>query len=243
MPPALAHNVAEIFAHSVGDQELRIFRPAVYALRQFDFFFAERFAVRLFCVLAVRRAKTDVTVYDNQFGAILNAECMVVGVGERNQIVGIVDVLDIPTIGCEPGGHIFVVCEIGIALDGDVVVVVNPAQVRKSQMSGDRGGFRGNSLHHVAIAANRPDVVVEQLESRTIEICRQPAFGDGHAHAVRDALTERAGGGLDTRGQAVFGMSGRFAADLPEILDLVERQGRGRKNFAVRTYFSHARQM
>src|SRR5712671_4283073 len=222
LPSALAHHVAEVLAHSVGYQELRVLRPAVYALRQFDFFFAERFAVRFFCVLAVRRAKTDVTVYDNQFGAILNAERMVVGIGERNQIVGIVDVLDIPTIGCEPGRDIFVVSEIGITLDGDMVVVVYPAQVRKSQMSGDRGGFRGNSFHHVAIAANRPDVVVEQLESRTIEICREPGFGDGHAHAVRDALTEGAGGGLDTRGQPVFGMSRRLAADLPEILDLVE---------------------
>src|ERR1700674_3312811 len=106
-----------------------------------------------------------------------------------------------------------------------------------------RCGFRGNSFHHVAVAANRPDVVIEQFESRTIEICRQPAFGDGHAHAVCDALTEWSGGGLDTRGQAVFGMPRRLAADLPEILDLIERQGRRWKNFALRTYFSHARQM
>src|ERR1700736_4496004 len=101
-------------------------------------------------------------------------------------------------------------------------------------MACDRRGFRRNSFHHVAISANRPDVVVEQFESRTIEICRQPAFGDGHAYAVRDALTERAGGRLDTRGQAVFRMPRGLAADLPEILDLVERQGRRWKNFAFR---------
>src|ERR1700675_433635 len=223
LPSALAHDVAKVFAHSVGYEELRVFRPAVDALRQFDFFFAERFAVSFLCVLPVRRAKSDVAIYDDQFGAIFYAKRMVVGVGQRNQIVGIVDVLDIPTIGREPGGYIFVVSEIGIALDGDVVVVVDPAQVGKFQVARDRRGFRGNSFHHVAVAANRPDVVVEQLESRTIETRRQPAFGDGHAHAVRDALTERAGGGLDTRGQAVFGMPRGLAADLPEILDLVER--------------------
>src|SRR6202521_2131477 len=106
-----------------------------------------------------------------------------------------------------------------------------------------RCGFRGNSFHHVAVAANRPDVVIEQFESRTIEICRQPAFGDGHAHAVCDALTEWSGGGLDTRGQAVFGMPRGLAADLPEILDLIERQGKSRKNFALRTYFAYSHQL
>ena len=110
-------------------------------------------------------------------------------------------------------------------------------------MPGDRRGFRGNSFHHVAIAANRPNVVVEQLESRTIEILCQPALGDRHAHAIGHTLTQRAGGRLHTRGQAVLGMARRFAADLPEILDLIERQRRSRKNFAVGTYFAHARQM
>ena len=66
-------------------------------------------------------------VDDNQLRTILHAERVSVGVAQCNQIVGIVDVLDIPTIGGEPGGHIFVVGEVGIAFDGDVVVVVNPA--------------------------------------------------------------------------------------------------------------------
>ena len=231
--PALAHHFVEIFAHSIGYQELGVFGPAVDALGQFDFFFAERLAVRFLGVLAVGRAVADVAIDDDQLGAILHVERVGIGVCEGYQIVGVADVLDIPTIGCEPCGHIFVVGEIGVALDGDVVVVVDPAQVRKFQMPGDRRGFRGNSFHHVAVAANRPDVVVEQLESRTIEMLRQPALGDRHADAVGDALTERAGGGLNARGQAVFGMPGRLAAQLPEILDLVEREGRRRKNFAV----------
>src|SRR5271165_1001937 len=38
-------------------------------------------------------------------------------------------------------------------------------------------------------------------------------------------------------------MTGRFAAELAEILDLVERQGGSRKHLAVSCYFSYARQM
>src|SRR5208337_5026348 len=134
----------------------------------------------------------------------------------------------------------FVVGEISVALDGDVVVVVNPAQIRKPEMPGDGRGFRGNPFHHVAVATKSPDVVGEQLESRAIEIPRQPALGNRHAHAIGDALTERASGGLDARSQTVFGMPWRFAAELPEIPDLVERDRGRRKNLALGSNFSHA---
>jgi hypothetical protein len=59
--------LAKIFAHAIGHQEFRIFRPAVGALGQFDFFFAERLAVRFFCVLPVGRAEANVAVDDDQF--------------------------------------------------------------------------------------------------------------------------------------------------------------------------------
>ncbi len=43
--PRLPMHIAEILAHAVGNQKLGVFRPAVDALRQLDFLFAERFAV------------------------------------------------------------------------------------------------------------------------------------------------------------------------------------------------------
>jgi len=69
VPPAFAHDVAKVLAHSVGHQKLGVFRPAVCALRQLDFFFAERLAVRFLCVLPVRRAVANVAVDDDQFSA------------------------------------------------------------------------------------------------------------------------------------------------------------------------------
>src|SRR5450755_2123168 len=126
---AFAHDVAEIFADAVGDEELGVFGPAIGVLGELNFFFAEGFAVSLFGVVPVRGAETDVAVDDDDFRAVGDAERVSVGVGERNQIVGIMDVLNIPAIGGEAGGHIFVIREIGIAFDGDVVVVVDPAEV------------------------------------------------------------------------------------------------------------------
>ena len=84
---------------------------------------------------------------------------------------------------------------------------------------------RGDAFHHVAVAAEGPDVVIEELEPGTVEVRGQPALGDGHADAVGDSLAQRAGRCLDARRQAVFGMAGSLAAELAEILDVVERDG------------------
>ncbi len=62
------------------------------------------------------------------------------------EVVGIVNVRHVPTIGREPRGHVFVEGEIGVAFDGDVVVVVDPAEIRELQVTGERRGFARRSL-------------------------------------------------------------------------------------------------
>ena len=52
---------------------------------------------------------------------------------------------------------------------------------------------------------------------------RQPAPGERHADAVAAALAQRPGRRLHARGQVIFGMAGAFAAELPKLLDVVER--------------------
>ena len=69
-------------------------------------------------------------------------------------------------------------------------------------MAGERGGFVGDALHQVAVAAKGVDVVVEQIEAGPIEMGGEPALGDRHADAVAAALAERAGRGLDAGGVA-----------------------------------------
>ena len=63
----------EMLAHAVRHEELRVFRPAVAALRQTDFFLAERLAVRRAGVLLVRRAVADVAVDDDQRRPVVRA--------------------------------------------------------------------------------------------------------------------------------------------------------------------------
>src|SRR6266850_4822339 len=75
---AFADAIAESLSDSIGNEELRVFRPSVKALGQPNFLFAERLAVRFFRVLAVRSAIANVTVDDDQRGTVLHVERMLV---------------------------------------------------------------------------------------------------------------------------------------------------------------------
>jgi hypothetical protein len=55
---------------------------------------------------------------------------------------------------------------------------------------------------------------------RTVEPSREVRFGDRHADSVGDALTQRTGGGLDTRREVTFRMYGVRAVPLSEALDV-----------------------
>ena len=61
---------------------------------------------------------------------VLKARC------EHLQIVGVADARDVPAVADEARGHVFAEGQRGVAFDGDVVVVVDPAQVRELEMAG-----------------------------------------------------------------------------------------------------------
>src|SRR6185437_10050511 len=109
----------------------------------------------------------------------------------------------------------------GIAVNRDVVVIVDPAEVIEREMAGERRGLGAHALHHVAVATYRVDVVAEDLEIRAIVAAGEPRLGDRHADAVRDALAERTGRRLDARHPSIFGMTRRLAAELAEAADIV----------------------
>ena len=89
-------------------------------------------------------------------------------------IVGVAHAHDVPAIGDEARCHVVAEGQCGIALNGDVVVVVDPAQIRELQVTGQRGRFAAHALHHAAVASQRIYVVVEHVESRPVEILRHP---------------------------------------------------------------------
>jgi hypothetical protein len=174
----------------------------------------------------VRRAITDVAVEDDQRRPVRGLGEHLQRVLDAPQVVGVADAQHVPAIGLEARGDVLGEGDAGLAFDGDVVVVVDPAEVVQGEMARERGRFRRHAFHHAAVAADRIDVVAEDLEVRPIVAVGKPRLGDGHANAGGNALAERSGGGFYTRHQMVLGVTRGLAAELTEVLDVVERHRR-----------------
>src|SRR5262249_26110023 len=128
-PSALADALAKALVDAVRHEELRVLRPAVEALGQADLLLAERVAMGCRGVLLVRRAVTDDAVDDDQGRAIAGAAERLQRLDETRPIVGVRYSQHVPAVAAKPGRDVLAEGELGVALDGDGVVVVDPAQV------------------------------------------------------------------------------------------------------------------
>ena len=220
--PRLPIARGEVLADPVGDEELGVLGPAVGALGLAHLLLAERLAVGGGGVDLVRRAVADVAVDDDQRRSPLLALELLEGGGDQVGVVGVADPGDVPAVAHEAGGDVVVVGEVGFAVDRDVVVVVDPAEVVELEVTGDRGGFVGDALHQAAVAGDRVDVEVEEVRAVAGAL---PLGGDRHPDRGGDALAERAGGRLDAGGPAVLGVAGSARVELAEAFDVLERNG------------------
>ncbi len=217
-----ADSGGEALAHGLRHQELGVLGPTVETLGEADLLLAQGLAMRRRGIVLVRRAVADVAVEDDEGRPALGAAEDVDRVLDARGVVGITDAQHVPAVAQEARRNILGEGDLRLAFDGDVVVVVDPAQVVEAEMAGERGGLGGDSLHHAAIAAHRVDVVVEDREVRTIEVVGEPGLGDRHADAGGDALAERPGRGLHAGYPVIFGMAGCLAVELAEAADVVE---------------------
>jgi hypothetical protein len=129
-----------------------------------------------------------------------------------------------PAVGLEAAGDVLGKGERRVAVDGDVVVVVDDRQLSQSQVAGERGGLTGNAFHQVAVAGEHPGPVIHDGVAGTVEVIRQEPLGDGHPYGVAEALTQWTGGGLHTRRMSALRVAGCTGAPLAEVSDVVERE-------------------
>ena len=91
-------------------------------------------------------------------------------------------------------------------------------------MPPQRSGFGSHSFLQTAVASQANDLVVEDLVFGCVEMSTRHLGGNGHADGIPDSLAKRAGGTLHTRGFPEFGMTGRLAVQLSEVLDFLKRK-------------------
>ena len=226
-PVGLELDAARLLAHvlvdAVGDDEVLVRVPAEHLLGRAHLVLAERVAVGLGGVDCVGRRVGDVRVGDDQARPVRFGMRGGVRGAQLVEVVHVVDVLDVPAVGLEPGALVLNgEGERGRAVDRDPVVVVEVGQLAEAEVAGDRGCFRGDALHQVAIGADAVDPVVDDASVRPVVALRQEALREPEADAVRDALSERAGGGLDPGREEVLGVPGCARAPLAELLQVVQ---------------------
>jgi hypothetical protein len=188
--------------------------PAQGLAGQGDFVLAERRAVTLLLALLVRRAVSDDGLAADQARAVGDLAGGLDGGLDRLRIVPVDLGDDMPAIGFEalrgiveePGRRVAVTAD--LAVDRDVVVVVDRDQLAQAQGAGQRACLVRDAFHQTAVAEEDIGEVVDDVVAGLVELRGQRLLGQGHADGVGDALTERAGGGLHARGVAVLGMSG-----------------------------------
>ena len=110
----------------------------------------------------------------------------------------------------------------GVALDRDVVVVVEADQLAEPEVARERRRLARDALLEVAVGADEVGVVVDDLVAVAVEARGEHALGQRHADRVGDALAERPGGHLDARGVPVLGVPGGGRAELAEALEVFE---------------------
>ncbi len=127
---------------------------------------------------------------------------------------------------------IFAEGDVGVVLDGDLVVVVDQDEVAELLVSGDRGRLAGHALLHVPVGRDAVDEVVEgALPGRRVRVeqAALPAGGHRHADRVADSLTERAGRGLHPHRVPALGVARRQRAPRPQRLQVVQLQSVARQ--------------
>ncbi len=175
-------------------------------------------------VLLVGRPVADVGAQHDQRGLVGDRAG---GVDRRLDVVELhvlAQVLHVPAVRLEALAHVLREGHPGLAGELDVVVVVEGGQLAEAEVAGERAGLGGHALLDVAVAGDREGAVVDQVVPGAVVTGGQHRLGEREADRHRDALAERAGGGLDPGRVAALGVPGGRAAQLAEVLQVVERQ-------------------
>ena len=119
------------------------------------------------------------------------------------------------------GGDVFEEGDVGVALNGNLVVVVDDDQLAEAQ--GAREGCRlgCHAFLEVPVGGKGIGVMVYDLVAGAVVTRGQPALREGHADGVGQTLAQRAGGYFNAGGEAVFGVPGGPAAPLTELLEFL----------------------
>ena len=125
-----------MFVDAVGYKKLCILGPAIELLTETDLLITERLTVGRSSVLFMRRTVAYVAVQNDERGAVFGLAKDVEGVLDALDVVGVADTQDVPAVSQKSRRDVLCKGDARFTLDGDVVVVVDPAKVVEAQVTG-----------------------------------------------------------------------------------------------------------
>ena len=136
-----------------------------------------------------------------------------------------VDGDDVPAVGLVALAHVLGERDVGVVLDGDVVLVVDHRQVAQLLVPGKGTGLVGDALHHVAVGGDHVDVVVERARPGRCVRVQQTALaarGERHPDCRGETGAQRSGRDLHTGGVAHLRVTRGQGSPRAQLLQVVE---------------------
>src|SRR5690606_4928905 len=107
----------------------------------------------------------------------------------------------------------------GGAVDRDAIVIEEDDQLAELEMPGQGSRFMADPLHQAAVASDHIGVVIDQFLT---EAGSHDPLCQGHADRIAETLTQGTGCRLNSRSMAILWMAGSAAAELAEVLQLLQ---------------------
>jgi hypothetical protein len=211
-----------VFAH-VGRNRKRRLLPAHDLLGPADFFLAQRGTVRLRSVAlgGSRPGNDGADPNQDRFPGFLPSGLQ--RLGKRREIIPVVHVEHSPAIGFKPLADILAERDVGVAVNSDVVVVVDDFEVAQLEVTGDRRRLAGHAFHHVPVAGQGPHPVVDHGQPFAIEPGREEPLRNREPDRIADALAQRSGSDLDAGRKAPLRVARSPRMQLAELLEVFHR--------------------
>src|SRR5215467_3932764 len=99
----------------------------------------------------VGRAVAYVAIEDDESRSVLGAAENRKRILDALKIICVANPQHVPSIGKEARRNVLSKRKTGLTFDGDVVVVVDPAQVVEAEMAGQRSRLRADPFHQVTV--------------------------------------------------------------------------------------------
>mmetsp|Transcript_43038 Transcript_43038/g.93615 ORF Transcript_43038/g.93615 Transcript_43038/m.93615 type:complete len:589 (-) Transcript_43038:33-1799(-) len=136
-------------------------------------------------------------------------------------LVAVRDGNHLPAVRLVALAHILGEGELGVAINGDAVVIVEDDELAQLQVARIRAGLVRDALLHAAIAHDAVGVVVDEGHARLVVNRGKVGLRRRKADGVGDTHAQRARGHLNALSLEVLRVARRLRAPLTELLDVI----------------------